>query len=140
LAQQRIEVDQDFAFPVERLFAYLREHENLAPIFAAKIRRLHDGQSSRNGLGSARELRVSILPPFVETVTGYRENELIEYRITQGSPLKNHLGTMRFSSTPNGGSHLSYTIVFEGRLPFVAELIRPGLEKSVRQGLRDIRC
>lgn len=140
MAQQRIEVEQDFAFPVERLFAYLGEHENLAPLFNAKIRRLNDGQTSRNGLGSARELRVSILPPFVETVTAYRENELIEYRITQGSPLRNHLGTMRFSSTPNGGSHLHYTIVFDGKLPFVAELIKPGLEKSVRQGLNDVRC
>lgn len=140
MAQQRIEVEQSFVFPVERVFAYLSEHENLAPLFGAKVRRLNDGQTCRNGLGSARELRVSVLPPFVETVTDYRENELIEYRITRGSPLKNHVGTMRFSATPGGGSRLHYTIVFDGRLPLVAGLIKPGLEKSVRQGLTDLRC
>lgn len=140
MGQQRIEVEQDFVFPVERVFAYLGEHENLASLFSAKIKRLNDGETSRNGVGSARELSIPIGAPFVETVTAYRENELIEYRITRGSPLKNHLGTMRFSSTPSGGSHLHYTIVFEGKLPLVARLIKPGLEASVRRGLKNLRC
>jgi hypothetical protein len=140
MGQQRIEIQQDFDIPVARLFAHLSEHENLAAIFKpARIKRLSNGQGARNGVGSSRELRILIGPPFVETVTAYRENELIEYRVTQGSPLKNHLGSMRFA--PRGqGSRLHYTIDFEGRYPLVAEVIKPGLELAIRRGLKTLRC
>lgn len=135
---RHIEIVKDFRVPVERLFAFLGEHENLGLIFApARIRRLRDGQGARNGVGSARELRLPLAPPFVETVTAYTENELIEYRITRGSPLKNHRGVMRFTAIP-GGTRLHYTIEFEGRLPLVAELIKPVLEQGIRRGLNKI--
>lgn len=140
MGQQHIEIDMDFDIPVGRLFAYLSEHENLASIFKpAKIKRLSDGQDARNGVGSSRQLRILMASPFTETVTAYRENELIEYRITRGSPLKNHQGAMRFRPTTNG-SHLRYSIVFEGKYPLVAALIRPGLELAIRRGLKALRC
>ena len=138
--QQRIEVRHEFPIPVNRLFAYLAEHENLAVIFApAKIKRINDGKDSRNGVGSARELRMGVAPAFVETVTAYEENELIEYRITRGSPLKNHHGVMRFSKTADGGSRLDYSIVFEAKFPPLGPLIKMGLERGVRKGLDGLR-
>ena len=137
---QRIDIHQDFPISVDNLFAYLGEHENLETIFhPTKIRRLSDGHGARNGVGSAREMRALGGPAFVETVTAYRENELIEYRITKGSPLKNHLGVMRFSATPTG-SHLHYSIDFEGKLPLIAPLIRAVLERGIRKGLSKIRA
>jgi uncharacterized protein YndB with AHSA1/START domain len=136
---QRIDIRQDFALPVEKLFAHLSEHENLETIFhPTRIRRIADGKDARNGVGSAREMRALGGPSFVETVTAYRENELIEYRITRGSPLKNHLGVMRFSATPNG-SRLHYTIEFEGKLPLIGPLIRVVLDQGIRKGLKKIR-
>lgn len=136
---RHIEIVRDFPVPVERLFAYLGEHENLERIFApARVRRLSDGQGARNGVGSAREMRLPLAPSFVETVTDYRENEFIEYRITRGSPLKNHRGAMRFYRIP-GGTRLHYTIEFEGRFPLVAELVKPLLEDGIRRGLKKIR-
>ena len=136
---RHIEIIKDFPFPVEKLFAYLGEHENLGIIFApASIRRISDGQGARNGVGSAREMRILVGPAFVETVTAYKENELIEYRITRGSPLKNHLGVMRFQATP-GGCRLHYTIEFAGKFPLVAELVKPVLEQGIRKGLAKIR-
>lgn len=140
MGQQRIEINQEFDIPVERVFAYLGEHENLARVFSpARVKRIRSGEGARNGVGSARELRILAGPPFVETVTAYKENELIEYRITHGSPLKNHRGTMRFSRTPQGTS-LHYTVVFEGKLPLVGALIKPGLEMAMRRGLKHLRC
>ena len=140
MGQQRIEIDMDFDIPVDRLFAFLSEHENLEAIFKpARIKRLTDGQGARNGVGSSRELRILLTSPFVETVTAYRENELIEYRITQGSPLKNHKGAMFFRPKPQG-AHMHYSIVFEGKLPFVGALIKPGLEMAIRRGLKALRC
>lgn len=137
---QRIDIRKDFSLPVDKLFAHLSEHENLETIFhPTKIRRIADGQGARNGVGSAREMRALGGPAFVETVTAYRENELIEYRITRGSPLKNHLGVMRFSATPTG-SRLHYTIEFEGKFPLIGLLIRTVLERGIRQGLTRIRA
>jgi hypothetical protein len=44
------------------VFNYLAEHENLEPLFGAKIKRLSDGEDgTRNGPGSAREMRLGPL-------------------------------------------------------------------------------
>ena len=65
---QRVHVTQEFPQPVEEVFAYLSEQENLEPLFGAKIKRLSDGSDgTRNGKGASRELRVGPLPGFVET-------------------------------------------------------------------------
>lgn len=131
---QRIEIDQTYAKPVERVYAYLAEHENLGPIFGAKISRVRDGDSSRNGAGSVRSLRVAVLPPFEETIVEARENELIRYRITKGSPLRGHHGEMHF--TPQGtGTHLRYVIEFGAVVPGLDRAIKLGLERSMRAGL-----
>lgn len=140
MAQQRIEIVKEFAAPVERLFAHLGEHENLEAVFGLpKIKRISDGKGARNGVGSAREMRILAGPAFVETVTAYKENELIEYRITRGSPLKNHHGVMRFYPTASGGSRLHYTIVFEGKFPLVGEIVRVGLDQGIRRGLDKLK-
>ncbi|HET8730786.1 MAG TPA: SRPBCC family protein [Moraxellaceae bacterium] len=136
---QQIDIVKDFPYPVEKVFAFLGEHENLGIIFApASIRRISDGKGARNGVGSAREMRILVGPSFVETVTDYKENELIEYRITRGSPLRDHKGVMRFQSVP-GGCRLHYTIEFAGKLPLVAEIVKPVLENGIRKGLAKIR-
>ena len=133
---QRVHVIQDFPQPVDELFAYLSEQENLEPLFGAKIRRLTDGtDGTRNGVGASRELRVGPTPPFVETNVEVVPNELIRYRITKGGILKDHEGTMRFSSTPTG-SRLDYTIVFDGKVPGIAPLVKAGLTRNITKALK----
>src|SRR3954454_644927 len=133
---QRVHVTQDFPQPVEELFAYLSEQENLEPLFGAKIKRLSDGaDGTRNGRGASRELKVGPLPGFVETNVEVVPDELIRYRITRGGVLKNHEGVMRFSS--NGtGSRLDYTIDFDGKAPGVGPLVKAMLTRNVASGLR----
>ena len=133
---QRVHVTQDFPQPVEDLFAYLSEQENLEPLFGAKIKRLSDGSDgTRNGVGASRELKVGPLPGFVETNTEVIPNELIRYRITKGGILKNHEGVMRFSR--NGpGSRLEYTIDFDGKAPLIGPIVTRILTKSITDGLR----
>ncbi|MEA2213365.1 MAG: hypothetical protein QOF83_3313 [Solirubrobacteraceae bacterium] len=133
---QRVQITQDFPQPVEALFAHLSEHENLEPLFGARIRRLNDGSDgTRNGVGSARQLRVGPLPPFVETVTEVIPNELIRYRITRGGVLKDHEGVMRFTRQ-GSGSRLDYTIDFDGKLPGVGPVVKLVLTRSVSAALR----
>ena len=133
---QRVHVVQDFPQPVDELFGYLSEQENLEPLFGAKITRLSDGSDgTRNGAGASRELKVGPLPGFVETNIEVVPNELIRYRITRGGVLKNHEGVMRFS--PNGaGSLLDYTIEFDGKAPGIAPLVKVMLARNVAAGLR----
>lgn len=131
---QRIVVEQDYALPVERVYAHLAEHENLGPIFGARITRVKDGTSERNGVGSVRSLRVGPLPAFEETVTQAVPNELLAYRITKGSPLRGHHGELRFS--PRGtGSHLRYVIEFGAVVPGLDRVIKLGLERTMRKSL-----
>ena len=133
---QTVHVSQDFPQPVEYVFGHLAEHENLAPVFGAKIRRLNDGaDGSRNGAGSAREMRVGPMPPFVETNVEVVPNELIRYRITKGGILKDHEGVLRI--TPRGdGSHLDWTITFDGKAPGVGPLVKAKLTRDVSRAMR----
>jgi hypothetical protein len=133
---QRVHVVQDFRQPPAELFAYLAEHENLEPLFGAKITRLRDGEDgTRNGVGSARALRIGPGPSFVETIVESIPDELIRYRITEGSPLRDHEGVMRI--IPQGtGSRLDYTVTFDGKLPGIGPLVQIMLRRGITAGLR----
>jgi uncharacterized protein YndB with AHSA1/START domain len=131
-----VHVVQNFQQPVEEVFAYLSEQENLEPLFGAKIKRLTDGtDGTRNGTGASRELRVGPLPPFVETNVEVIPNKLIRYRITKGGVLRNHEGVMRFSRQ-DAGSRLDYTISFDGKLPGIGPVVEVVLTRSITTGLR----
>jgi uncharacterized membrane protein len=134
---QRIEIHYDFTLPVDRVYSYLAEHEHLGPLWGAKIARVRDGDTSRNGVGSVRQLRVGLARPFEETVIQDIPNERIDYRITKGSPLRNHHGSMVFTSVGTG-SHLEYTIEFGSVVPGLDRLVKVGLERSIRKGLASI--
>jgi uncharacterized protein YndB with AHSA1/START domain len=136
---QRVIVDHDFPFPVERAYAHLAEHENLAEVFGAKIKRLRDGtDGTRNGVGSVRQLKVGPAPWFEETVTEAVPNELIRYRITKGSPLKDHAGEMRFTSNADGNAHLHYEIAFGSKIPGIDRIVARSLRGSIEKGLKKV--
>lgn len=131
----RVVIDHDFSLPPSRIFAYLAEHEHLEPLFGAKIKRLRDGtDGERNGVGSVRQLRLGPLPPFEETVCEVIPEQLIRYRITKGSPLRDHEGVMRFSSN-GSGTHLHYEISFGAVVPGLDLVIAAGLKRSIGKGL-----
>ena len=133
---QKIDINMEFTRPVGDVFAYLSNHDNLGPIFGCKVKRTHEGKDSPNGLDSVRTLSVGPLPSFDETITAFEKDRLIEYKITRGSPLRNHKGVMRFFPSGSTGSTLHYTIEFESKIPLVGPLIRMRLENSIRNGLK----
>jgi uncharacterized protein YndB with AHSA1/START domain len=132
---QHVHVTHDFSAPVERVFAYLSEHENLGPLFGVRIVRVCDGETDRNGVGSCRRLSFQGLLPFDETVTGIVPNERITYRITKGSPMRGHEGNMVFSTMPSGGTHLDYRIRFGSAVPGLALIVKTVLTGSIARGL-----
>jgi uncharacterized protein YndB with AHSA1/START domain len=135
---QRLIFDQGFALPPEQVFNYLAEHVNLGDLFGAKVTHIKDGTDGhRSGVGSVRELKVGPTPPFQETITEFISNELIAYKITKGTPLKDHHGEMRF--TPDGtGTHLHYEISFGGKIPGIAFIVAQGLKKNIPKGLAKV--
>jgi uncharacterized protein YndB with AHSA1/START domain len=130
-----VHVEHDFSKPPERVFAHLAEHENLAEVFGAKVKRLADGEAGqRNGVGSRRQLRMGRLPPFEETVTEYVPDERIVYRITRGGPLRGHIGTMTFVPK-DGGTRFIYDIRIASQIPGLAPLVRTLLTRSIVSSL-----
>jgi uncharacterized protein YndB with AHSA1/START domain len=133
---QRVHVTQDFPQPLEELYDYLSEQENLEPLFGAKVKRLTDGtDGTRNGVGASRELKIGPTPGFIETNVEVVPNELVRYRITKGGVLKNHEGVMRFSRQGEG-SRLDYTIDFDGKVPGLGPIVQRVLTKNISAGLR----
>ncbi len=124
----------EFDVPVERLYAHFSEHENLSALFGVDVERIREGDTEPNGVGSVRRLSVKGMLPFEETVTEAIPNERIEYRVTKGTPLRDHLGVMVFSSTGDGRSHLDYTITFGAAVPGLAKVVAAGLSRSIRRG------
>lgn len=136
---QHINITENFPFPVEKLFSFLEKHENLETLFVPlKVKTVKDGDTDKYGVGSVRSLQLAVIPSFEETVTVCKRNELIEYKITKGSPLKNHYGVMKFSSTAEG-SDLHYTIEFDSDIPFVAAIVKIGLENGIIKGLKKLK-
>lgn len=131
-------VEHDFGKPPELIFAHLAEHENLAEVFGAKVTRLRDGERDRNGVGSVRQLRIGRLPPFEETVAEFVASERIVYRITKGSPLRGHVGTMTFAPTPSGGTRFVYDIRIASPIPGLAPIVHRALTGSIERSLPSV--
>lgn len=133
MAQQHIEVVQEFSKPVEEVFAYLADHNNLSKVFGIPVKRIKDGQGDVNGVGSVRALGFAPLAT-EETVVAVEPNELIEYTITKnGGPLQNHYGRMVFSRTARG-SRLEWTITFDS-LPVLGTVVNKVLKTGITRGL-----
>lgn len=132
---QTITINQTFDAPLDQVFATLGDHEKFGKICGITMRRVVDGTEHLNGLGSVREIKIGLLPPFQETITKYIENQCIEYKITKGSPIKNHVGVLIFSEQGNQ-TNLNYTINLESRIPFTSLGIKALLGLGLRQGLK----
>jgi uncharacterized protein YndB with AHSA1/START domain len=133
-----IHVEHRFAKPPAAIFAHLAEHENLAEVFGSKVTRLRDGDDGeRNGVGSVRKLQIGPLPPFEETVIEFVPSERIVYRITKGSPLRGHVGTMTFSPDGDGTSFV-YDIRIASHIPGLAPLVTAVLNRSITKSLPNV--
>lgn len=135
-APQRVHVTHTFRSDPATVFEALSEHENLGPVMGCKITRLSDGDASRNGAGSTRQLKIGPLPPIEETVTAAEPNSLIEYRISSGGkPLKGHWGVQRLTPTADGGTELDYRIGFDAPAPGIASLVGKAITRQLSKGL-----
>ncbi|MEJ7634079.1 SRPBCC family protein [Aeromicrobium sp.] len=132
---QRVHVTHTYTSDPATVFEKLSEHENLGPVFGAKIKRVCDGDTSRNGAGSTRSLKIGPLPAFQETTTRADPHSLIEYKISKGGPLRGHWGVQKLTPTADGGTTLDYTIGFDAPVPGMAPVVGKILTASIKKGL-----
>ena len=135
---QRVHITHEYKSDPQTVFEKLAEHENLGPVFGAKITRVSDGATTRNGVGSVRRIKIGPLPAFEETTTTARPNELIEYKITKGSPLRGHWGRQELTPTADGGTRLDYTIGFDSAIPGLAALVGKALASAIKRGVPNL--
>lgn len=136
MPQQTVRFEQFFARPREQVFAWFADHEKFGRIWPGRTRRVQASADPAhpNGLGSVREIRSAGLI-FEETVTAFEPPSLIEYRVTRGGPIRNHLGRLRFSEV-EGGTRLDYTIEFDPKIPLTGGLIASVLCTSWHRGVQ----
>ncbi|HSW13694.1 MAG TPA: SRPBCC family protein [Solimonas sp.] len=114
--------------PVEKVFAFFADHEKFTSLFGSRCSRIRDGQGDPNGLGSVRRLGSGLLS-FDETIVAFVPNQQIDYQVTRGSPIKNHLGQIRFHSDGDGTA-IDYVIRFDVKIPCTGGLIERMLDSG----------
>ena len=138
MGKQHINITQSFNAPVDTIFNIITDHEAFGQVLNAKIKRVVDSKDeNKNGLGSIRRVSAFPSPAFEETVVAFEPNELMEYVVSKGSPIKNHKGRVEFSDE-QGKTRLNYTINFEPKLRFLffGPILKNAIEKSIRDGLK----
>lgn len=138
MAMYTIEINETFNVPRKKVFALFADHQRFGKMLGAPVKRIKDSdQADPNGLGSVRKIGIGPLS-LEETVLNFEPDTLIEYAITSMSPIKNHLGRIRFSETPDGQTQLNYTITFEDIVPFSGKVVSAALEQGLRRGIKRV--
>lgn len=138
MAMYTIDIDETFDVPRSRVFALFADHKRFGQLLGAPVKRIKDSdQADPNGIGSVRKIGIGPIG-LEETVLNFEPDSLIEYAITSLSPIRNHLGRIRFEDTPDGLTRVQYTIQFEDIVPFTGKLVSNALEQGIRRGIKRV--
>jgi uncharacterized protein YndB with AHSA1/START domain len=140
MSRQHIEIRQSFNAPVETIFNLLTDHESFGKVIATKVQRVVDSpDENKNGVGSVRRISSFPVPTFEETVVTFEPNQLMEYVVSKGSPIKNHKGRMEFSEE-GGKTKLCYFIDYEPKLLLtpLSSVLKKAIEDPIRKSLEKL--
>lgn len=138
MATHTFEIDETFNVPRNKVFALFADHQSFGKLLGAPVKRIKNSdQADPNGLGSVRKVGIGPIG-LEETVTSFEPDILIEYTITSMSPIRNHLGRIRFEDTPEGHTRVRYRITFEDRVPYTGKLVSTSLERAIRRGMKKV--
>lgn len=132
-----IKVYQEFDAPVEQVWEAFNDHASFGKMMSMKVERVVDSPDPNNinGLGSTRSIKLP-LAPFEETIVKSEKPGLIEYRISKGTPLNYHYGSMQFKSLSEGRSAIDYSIKLGSNIPLLGAIIKGALQNGIEGGLR----
>lgn len=129
-----INIRQTVSLPLAATFEKLADHNQLGPLLGLPCKRVREGEGAVNGLGSVRQLGFWPID-FDETVTGFEPNTRIDYKITRGSPLRNHRGTVSFAASGDKATVVSWDIEYEMAVPILGSVIKQVLTRGIGKGL-----
>lgn len=122
--------------PPTKVFALFSDHKRVGKLLGAPMKRIKDSPESKNpnGVGSVRRVG----PPlggFEETILVSDAPKRIEYTVSKGGPIKNHLGVITFEPTGKN-TRVTYTIDFDGKVPVIGGIIAGVLQKAIEKGIK----
>ncbi len=126
MSQQQVRQHVRIHAPIERVFDFFADHERFVTLLGGRCQRIVDGDTEPNGLGSVRRIGPGPLS-FDETIVTFEPGKRIEYAITRGGPIRNHLGTIDFRDD-RGATVVDYVIRFEPKIPLTGKLIASALK------------
>ncbi len=141
IGRREVRFDRVFAAPRAKVFALISDHERFGRAASGgmrliRLKRVGTDLHEPNGVGSVRRIARGPLA-FEETVTRFVRDELIEYTVSRGSPLKNHLGHIEFSDVPEG-TRMQWTIRFDPKIPGTGPLVAAVLSAILNSGFSRI--
>lgn len=139
MPQYRTHITEKIRAPIGEVFDRLADHNRMGEYMAADIRRVKDSTVASegvNGTGSVRTLKILGLPDFDETVVKCDKPYCLEYKITRGSPLKNHHGVIRLEEK-NGMVAIDWNISFD--MDFGGLVVEMLLKFAVGSGLTKLK-
>ncbi|MEA1079319.1 SRPBCC family protein [Marinobacter qingdaonensis] len=138
MAMYTIEINETFDVPRDRVFALFADHHRFGKLIGAPVKRIKDSdQADPNGIGSVRKIGIGPIG-LEETVLNFEPDSLIEYAITSLSPIRNHMGRIRFEETADGLTRINYTITFDDIVPFTGKVVSTALEQGLRRGIKRV--
>ena len=120
------------------VYDFFCDHESFGRIWPSKMTRIKDSPDPGlpNGVGSVRLVQIGPIR-FEETHIVCDRPKQIQYKVTRGGPIKNHLGRINFIDE-NGDTRIDYRIEFDARIPGTGGLIARSLERDWARGIAPI--
>jgi uncharacterized membrane protein len=133
----QIRIDETLQASVQQAFSVLSDHNGLGRLMGVPVKRIVDGATELNGLGSIRQIGLPVLG-IQETVTGFEAQRMIQYRITKGGfPMRNHQGAVFFESAGTG-CRVRWEVDYD-MPPMLGNAITAVLNKVLRQAVLRVR-
>lgn len=135
---QTVQLTQESTRSVADLYAALADHDRLGGVLGVPVKRIKEGKTSPNGIGSVRKIGMGPVA-IEETVVGAVVDKSIDYKITKGGwPVKDHHGRLTFKALPGGGSQVQWRIDLDAAVPGAALLIKQVLSIGIGRGLKKL--
>ncbi|HEX5929691.1 MAG TPA: SRPBCC family protein [Solirubrobacterales bacterium] len=123
--------ERQVAAPVETVFSVLTEHHLYAEITPMRKSVLErEGEPPPNGVGAVRVL-TSVGPPLREEVIAYEPPSRFSYKLLDGAPVRDHVGTVELTPQ-DGGTRVVYAVKTTPTLPLVGPLVVAVVKQAIK--------
>jgi uncharacterized protein YndB with AHSA1/START domain len=134
---EQILVERLVPAPRERVWEILSDHEGMKKWLPVReVVRRRPGSPDPNGVGAVRTIRGMGLV-IDEQITGFKPPERLEYVLTEGAPIRDHLGEVVLTEEP-GGTRVRWSVRFRPAIPGTGTLLRFLLRRGIAQGLENL--